>query len=82
MHSANYFCFFFNQAFKTSWGLKAPGAFRGKLMNKLADLIERNIDEFAALEALDVGKFEALDGMMLFANHVFRRKTISNSESN
>ena len=29
---------------------------RGKLMNRLADLIEKNIDELAALETLDNGK--------------------------
>ncbi|KDR73245.1 hypothetical protein GALMADRAFT_142376 [Galerina marginata CBS 339.88] len=44
------------QAYKTSWGLKCPGAVRGKLLNKLADLLEKHQDEFAALEALDVGK--------------------------
>ncbi|KAG5645864.1 hypothetical protein DXG03_005206 [Asterophora parasitica] len=44
------------KAYKTSWGLKCPGTVRGKLLNKLADLIEANIDEFAALESLDVGK--------------------------
>ncbi|KAF9563465.1 aldehyde dehydrogenase [Agrocybe pediades] len=44
------------QAFKTSWGYKCAGAQRGKLINKLADLLERDIDEFAALEALNGGK--------------------------
>ncbi|TFK32453.1 aldehyde dehydrogenase [Crucibulum laeve] len=44
------------KAYKTAWGLKCPGVTRGKLMNKLADLIEQNIDEFAALEALNGGK--------------------------
>src|SRR6185503_13111301 len=29
---------------------------RGKLINRLADLIERNIEELAALETLDNGK--------------------------
>lgn len=29
---------------------------RGRLMHKLADLMENNIDELAALEALDNGK--------------------------
>lgn len=29
---------------------------RGKLMNKFADLIEKNQDEISALEALDNGK--------------------------
>ncbi|KAF8073989.1 aldehyde dehydrogenase [Lyophyllum atratum] len=44
------------KAYKTSWGLKCPGAVRGKLLNKLADLMEQNIDELAALESLNVGK--------------------------
>ncbi|RDB20392.1 Aldehyde dehydrogenase [Hypsizygus marmoreus] len=44
------------KAYKTSWGLKCPGAVRGKLLNKLADLLEKNIDEFTALEVLDAGK--------------------------
>lgn len=44
------------QAYKTSWGLKCPGTVRGKLLNKLADLMEANIDEFSALEALNCGK--------------------------
>ncbi|KAJ7087940.1 aldehyde dehydrogenase [Mycena belliarum] len=43
-------------AYKTSWGLKCPGATRGRLLTRLADLIERDIDEFAALEALNAGK--------------------------
>ena len=43
-------------AFETSWGLKVPGARRGELLNKLADLLEQHTDELAALEALDNGK--------------------------
>ena len=31
---------------------------RGKLLSKLADLVEANAEEFAALEALDVGRHE------------------------
>jgi aldehyde dehydrogenase (NAD+) len=31
---------------------------RGKLLHKLANLIEEHIDEFTALEALDVGMFD------------------------
>ncbi|RDB27442.1 Aldehyde dehydrogenase [Hypsizygus marmoreus] len=42
------------QAYTTSWGLKCPGSVRGKLLNKLADLVEQHSDEFAALEALNV----------------------------
>ncbi|KAF9447328.1 NAD-dependent aldehyde dehydrogenase [Macrolepiota fuliginosa MF-IS2] len=44
------------KAYKTSWGLKVPGAERGKLLDKLADLIEKHQDQLAALEALNVGK--------------------------
>ncbi|KAF5377739.1 hypothetical protein D9757_009381 [Collybiopsis confluens] len=44
------------KAYKTSWGLKVPGSKRGEYLNKLADLLQANIDEFAALECLNVGK--------------------------
>ncbi|KAF9258976.1 aldehyde dehydrogenase [Marasmius fiardii PR-910] len=44
------------KAFKESWGLKVPGVERGKMLSKLADLIEANSDELAALESLNVGK--------------------------
>ncbi|KAG2110925.1 putative 1-pyrroline-5-carboxylate dehydrogenase [Suillus discolor] len=43
-------------AFKEHWGLKAPGAARSKLLHKLADLVDANTDQIAALEALNVGK--------------------------
>jgi aldehyde dehydrogenase (NAD+) len=43
------------KAYKTSWGLKVPGAERGKLMMKLAVLMEQHIAEFAALDALANG---------------------------
>ncbi|KAF8269931.1 aldehyde dehydrogenase domain-containing protein [Lactarius quietus] len=44
------------QAFHTSWGLKAPGTLRGKLLSNLARLMEVHGDELAALESLDNGK--------------------------
>ncbi|KAF5350347.1 hypothetical protein D9758_012785 [Tetrapyrgos nigripes] len=44
------------KAFKTTWGLHTPGSRRGQLLTKLADLMEANQDELAALEALDAGK--------------------------
>jgi len=47
------------KAYKTSWGLKCPGVTRGRMLNKLADLIEQNAEEFTALESLDVGKVYA-----------------------
>ncbi|OCH89819.1 NAD-dependent aldehyde dehydrogenase [Obba rivulosa] len=45
-----------HKAFETSWGLKCPGSERGRLLSKLADLMEEHNDEYAALEALDNGK--------------------------
>lgn len=48
------------RAFHTSWGLKAPGALRGKLLSNLARLMEENANELAALEALDNGKTFAM----------------------
>ncbi|TFK61589.1 aldehyde dehydrogenase [Pluteus cervinus] len=44
------------KAYKAVWGLKTPGFERGKLLNKLADLLEANIEELAALESLNTGK--------------------------
>ncbi|KAH9949945.1 aldehyde dehydrogenase domain-containing protein [Amylocystis lapponica] len=44
------------KAFKSSWGFKVPGAERGKMLWKLADLMEEHLDEFAALDALANGK--------------------------
>ncbi len=38
------------------WRNKISASERGKLLNRLADLIEKNIDELARLEALDNGK--------------------------
>ncbi|KAF7368654.1 Aldehyde dehydrogenase 5 [Mycena venus] len=44
------------KAYKTTWGLKCPGSQRGKLLTRLADLMERDIDQFTALESLNGGK--------------------------
>jgi aldehyde dehydrogenase (NAD+) len=44
------------KAFDTTWGLHASGQERGKLLIRLAELIEENIDELAALESLDNGE--------------------------
>jgi len=43
-------------AFETTWGFHTSGAQRGRLLFKLAELIEKHVDELAALEALDNGK--------------------------
>ncbi|KIK63993.1 hypothetical protein GYMLUDRAFT_241217 [Collybiopsis luxurians FD-317 M1] len=45
-----------HKAFRTSWGLNAPGSTRARLLSKLAQLMEENQQELAALEALDNGK--------------------------
>src|SRR5262245_45283835 len=44
------------QAFESGPWAKMPASERGRLMNKLADAIEANIDELASLETLDNGK--------------------------
>ncbi|KIP05757.1 hypothetical protein PHLGIDRAFT_91685 [Phlebiopsis gigantea 11061_1 CR5-6] len=44
------------RAFDTVWGLNCPGYERGKLLYRLAELLEKHQDEFAAVEALDNGK--------------------------
>ena len=41
-------------AFQKTWKHTQPTK-KGQLLNRLADLIERDIDEFAAIEALDAG---------------------------
>lgn len=42
-------------AFEGEWRLVTPSD-RGRLLNKLADLVERDIEQLAAIEALDNGK--------------------------
>ncbi|KAI0786420.1 NAD-aldehyde dehydrogenase [Abortiporus biennis] len=43
-------------AFKTTWGKNVTGFERSRLMNKLADLMERDAQELAELECLNNGK--------------------------
>ena len=43
------------EAFETTWGTNTPGARRGELLGKLADLVAQNADKLAALESLDNG---------------------------
>jgi aldehyde dehydrogenase (NAD+) len=45
-----------HNAFNTTWGLNVPGFERGKLLMKIATLMERDIDILASLESLDNGK--------------------------
>jgi aldehyde dehydrogenase (NAD+) len=44
-----------HKAFETTWGLNAPGSVRSDLLWKLAQLMERDRLELAAIEALDNG---------------------------
>ncbi|KAF9534827.1 aldehyde dehydrogenase domain-containing protein [Crepidotus variabilis] len=44
------------KAFSTSWGKNVTGFERSRLLNKLADLIERDAQELAELESLNNGK--------------------------
>ena len=43
-------------AFKTTWGKNASGFERSRLLNKLADLIERDAQQLAEIETLNNGK--------------------------
>ncbi|KAI0347037.1 aldehyde dehydrogenase [Trametopsis cervina] len=44
------------EAFNTTWGKNVSGFQRSKLLNKLADLMERDAEDLAALETLNNGK--------------------------
>lgn len=53
------------KAFETTWGLRTPGTERGKLMFKLAALIEEHADELAAVETLNSGELLSLQSLSL-----------------
>ena len=44
------------KAFTTTWGKNVTGFERSRLINKLADLIERDQQELAEIETLNNGK--------------------------
>lgn len=44
------------KAFDTTWGEHCPGATRGHMLFKLAELMEEHGDALAAIECLDNGK--------------------------
>jgi betaine-aldehyde dehydrogenase len=52
-----------------AWGA-TPGVARGALLNKLADLIERDADVLARLESLDIGKPAAQPAMLDVPNTI------------
>ena len=43
------------EAYEQRWGLRVPGSERGRILMKIADLMEENLEELAAIEALDNG---------------------------
>ncbi|QRW05869.1 aldehyde dehydrogenase family protein [Ceratobasidium sp. AG-Ba] len=53
------------KAYDTAWGLNVSGVNRGKILIRIAELIERDIDEIAAVEALDNGKVAEIDDTRL-----------------
>ena len=44
------------EAYETKWGEKVAGRDRGRILIRLAELIEEHADELAAIESLDNGK--------------------------
>jgi len=61
------------KCFDTKWGKNLSGTARGKILIKIAELIEDNVDELASLEALDNGKafsiakgFDIVEGAATF----------------
>lgn len=57
------------RALDGEWG-RLPGAARGALLLKLADLVERDAEELARLEALDIGKPVGQPAMLDIPNTV------------
>jgi acyl-CoA reductase-like NAD-dependent aldehyde dehydrogenase len=49
-----------HKAFNTTWGTNCPGFERGKYLIKIAELMERDLDILASIEALDNGKTYAV----------------------
>jgi aldehyde dehydrogenase (NAD+) len=54
-------------AFKTTWGKNVTGFERARLINKLADLIERDAQDLAELESLNNGKPVKIARYVIFA---------------
>lgn len=44
------------KAFMTTWGNRIQASERGAVLNRLADLMERDKDRLAAVESLNTGK--------------------------
>lgn len=73
------------KAFETVWGLNCPGNRRGLLLWKLAELLQRDFEEIAAIEALNTG-MEPLSGLITkFAEYIrqpTRKGKITNTRRN
>ncbi|AZG46664.1 aldehyde dehydrogenase family protein [Gordonia insulae] len=54
-------------AFRGDWGALAPSR-KGALLNKLADLVERDVEQLAALESLDMGRPVGMSAAMMIPN--------------
>lgn len=57
------------RALDGEWG-NTPGAVRGSLLHRLADLVERDADVLARLEALDIGKPVGQPGVLDVPNTI------------
>ncbi|OUC75721.1 aldehyde dehydrogenase family protein [Gordonia lacunae] len=54
-------------AFRGEWGALAPSR-KGALLNRLADLVERDLDQLAALESLDMGRPLGMSSALMIPN--------------
>jgi phenylacetaldehyde dehydrogenase len=57
------------EAFRGDWGALAPSR-KGVLLNKLADLVERDIEVLAQLESLDMGRPFGMGAQLMVPNLV------------
>ena len=57
------------EAFRGDWGMLAPSR-KGVLLNRLADLVERDIDILAQLESVDMGRPVGMGAALMVPNLV------------
>jgi betaine-aldehyde dehydrogenase len=56
-------------AYRGDWGALAPSR-KGAMLHKLADLVERDLDQLAALESLDMGRPVGMGAALMIPNFV------------
>ncbi|MCZ4552282.1 aldehyde dehydrogenase family protein [Gordonia rubripertincta] len=56
-------------AYRGDWGALAPSR-RGALLHRLADLVERDLEQLAALESMDMGRPVGMGAAMMIPNLV------------